>query len=77
MSRTEDGVKTVPLTREVGTFTGCSALALTATGNGLAIREFNARVRADDRVESVLLPIADGLTVARKRPTPARAGARA
>ncbi|MFD3551789.1 O-methyltransferase [Streptomyces goshikiensis] len=48
-----------------------------ATGNGLAIREFNARVRADDRVESVLLPIADGLTVARKRPTPARAGARA
>ncbi|MBX7554403.1 O-methyltransferase [Streptomyces sp. tea 10] len=38
-----------------------------ATGNGLAIRKFNARVRADDRVESVLLPVADGLTVARKR----------
>ncbi|MCX5375102.1 O-methyltransferase [Streptomyces sp. NBC_00091] len=38
-----------------------------AKGNGLAIREFNARVRADDRVESVLLPVADGLTVARKR----------
>ncbi|MGW0426778.1 hypothetical protein ACWDZZ_06870 [Streptomyces sp. NPDC002990] len=31
------------------------------------MREFNAHVRADDRVESVLLPIADGLTLARKR----------
>ncbi|MEU8434012.1 O-methyltransferase [Streptomyces sp. NPDC029216] len=38
-----------------------------ARGNGLAIREFNAHVRADERVESVLLPVADGLTVARKR----------
>ncbi len=37
------------------------------SANGLAIREFNAHVRADDRVESVLLTIADGLTVARKK----------
>ncbi|MBB1254312.1 O-methyltransferase [Streptomyces sp. OF3] len=38
-----------------------------ATGNVLAVREFNARVRADVRVESVMLPVADGLTVARRR----------
>jgi caffeoyl-CoA O-methyltransferase len=31
-----------------------------------AIREFNERVLADTRVESVMLPVADGLTVARK-----------
>jgi caffeoyl-CoA O-methyltransferase len=35
-------------------------------GNGRAIRNFNAHVRADDRVKSVLLPIADGLTIARR-----------
>ncbi|SFR30156.1 caffeoyl-CoA O-methyltransferase [Lentzea waywayandensis] len=35
--------------------------------NGKAIDMFNEHVRADDRVESVLLPIADGLTLARKR----------
>ena len=33
----------------------------------LAIRAFNDTLQADDRVESVLLSIADGLTVARKR----------
>ena len=32
-----------------------------ATGNARAIREFNERVRTDQRVDSVLLPIADGL----------------
>jgi caffeoyl-CoA O-methyltransferase len=37
------------------------------TGNAKAIDEFNDHVRADDRVESVMLPVADGLTVARKR----------
>ncbi|MFD9698092.1 O-methyltransferase [Lentzea sp. NPDC059081] len=37
------------------------------SGNGNAIKEFNAHVRADDRVESVLLTIADGLTFARKK----------
>jgi caffeoyl-CoA O-methyltransferase len=38
-----------------------------ASENGRAIREFNEHVRADDRTESVMLPIADGLTIARKR----------
>ncbi len=33
-----------------------------------AIREFNEKVRDDPRVESVMLPIADGLTLARRRP---------
>lgn len=36
-------------------------------GNAAAINAFNAHVRADQRVESVMLPIADGLTIARKR----------
>ncbi|MGW7417275.1 O-methyltransferase [Streptomyces sp. NPDC054863] len=38
-----------------------------AIGNVRAVREFNAHVRADARVESVMLPVADGLTIARKR----------
>lgn len=46
---------------------GGAAASADAEGNALAIREFNTHVRADDRVESLLLPIADGLTVARKR----------
>ncbi|MBT2407710.1 MULTISPECIES: O-methyltransferase [unclassified Streptomyces] len=46
---------------------GGEAVRADAEGNALAIREFNAHVRSDDRVESVLLPIADGLTLARKR----------
>ncbi|HZE65949.1 MAG TPA: O-methyltransferase [Sporichthyaceae bacterium] len=33
----------------------------------VALREFNDHVLADERVEHVLLPVADGLTVARKR----------
>ncbi len=32
-----------------------------------AIRSFNDRVAADERVDRVMLPIADGLTIARKR----------
>jgi predicted O-methyltransferase YrrM len=32
------------------------------------IRDFNDHARADDRVDLVLLPIGDGLTLARKRP---------
>ena len=44
------------------------AAAPDATGNGKAIQEFNAHVRADDRVESVMLTVADGLTIARKKP---------
>ena len=35
--------------------------------NVLAIRAFNDKVAADPRVESVILPISDGITVARKR----------
>ncbi|WP_036567495.1 O-methyltransferase [Nocardia sp. BMG51109] len=35
-------------------------------GNAAAIDAFNRHVRADDRVDSVMLPIADGLTLARK-----------
>ncbi len=38
-----------------------------ATGNAAAIRAFNAYVLGDDRVESVMLPIADGLTLARRK----------
>ncbi len=33
-----------------------------------AIRRFNDTARADARVESVMLPVADGLTLARKLP---------
>jgi len=38
-----------------------------AEGNVAAIREFNDHVVADARVDAVLLPISDGLTMARKR----------
>ncbi|MFE1771341.1 O-methyltransferase [Streptomyces sp. NPDC059008] len=38
-----------------------------ATGSALAIRAFNDHVVADRRMESVLLTVADGLTLARKR----------
>jgi caffeoyl-CoA O-methyltransferase len=37
-----------------------------ATGPTAAIKEFNERVKADERVESVMLAVADGLTLARK-----------
>jgi caffeoyl-CoA O-methyltransferase len=37
------------------------------TANTPAIAAFNAHVRADDRVETVMLAIADGLTLARVR----------
>jgi caffeoyl-CoA O-methyltransferase len=33
----------------------------------LAIRSFNDKVAADERVESVILTVADGLTLARVR----------
>lgn len=38
-----------------------------ATGSAAHIRRFNDMVRADDRVDDVLLTIADGLTLARKK----------
>ncbi|MEU6170421.1 O-methyltransferase [Streptantibioticus parmotrematis] len=37
-----------------------------ATGGAAAIRAFNDRVLADERVEAVLLSVADGLTLARR-----------
>jgi caffeoyl-CoA O-methyltransferase len=38
-----------------------------ATGPAAAIQAFNTHVSADDRVDSVMLSIADGLTLARRR----------
>lgn len=38
-----------------------------ADANGRAIAEFNAAVAADDRVEQVLVPLRDGVTIARVR----------
>jgi caffeoyl-CoA O-methyltransferase len=38
-----------------------------AGGGAAAIRAFNERVRDDDRVEAVLLTVADGVTLARRR----------
>jgi caffeoyl-CoA O-methyltransferase len=35
--------------------------------NTKAIRAFNDKVAADDRVETVMLPISDGLTICRKK----------
>jgi caffeoyl-CoA O-methyltransferase len=35
--------------------------------SSVRVRAFNAHARADDRVDLVLLPVGDGLTVARKR----------
>lgn len=39
--------------------------------DGLAIDRLNRKLASDPRVESVLLPIADGLHLARKRGNPA------
>ncbi|MGP4003640.1 O-methyltransferase [Streptomyces sp. 8N706] len=38
-----------------------------ATGPAAAIREFNEHVAADTRMESVMLTVADGLTLSRRR----------
>lgn len=38
-----------------------------ATGLAAAIKNFNEHVKADERMESVMLPVADGLTLARRR----------
>ncbi|MYS23550.1 caffeoyl-CoA O-methyltransferase [Streptomyces sp. DvalAA-14] len=38
-----------------------------AGGGAAAIRAFNDRIQADERVDHVLLTVADGLTLARKR----------
>ncbi|MFC0600886.1 O-methyltransferase [Streptomyces palmae] len=39
-----------------------------ATGAAAAIKEFNRHVAADPRTEAVMLTVADGLTLARRRP---------
>jgi caffeoyl-CoA O-methyltransferase len=63
----------VPLVRPGGLILADNALYGGAvaedapTGNALAIKQFNDHVREDHRVESVLLTIADGLIIARKR----------
>lgn len=38
-----------------------------ASGLAAAIRDFNDHVTADERVDSVMVPVADGLTLARRR----------
>lgn len=43
------------------------ALDPAATGRGAAIRAFNDHVSADGRMESLMLTVADGLTLSRKR----------
>jgi caffeoyl-CoA O-methyltransferase len=35
--------------------------------NTEAIRRFNDHLAADERVEAVMLPVSDGITLARKR----------
>ncbi|WP_031082540.1 O-methyltransferase [Streptomyces sp. NRRL WC-3549] len=38
-----------------------------ATGSAAAVKEFNDHVRADARMDSVMLTVADGLTLSRKK----------
>ncbi|MEU9336041.1 O-methyltransferase [Streptomyces sp. NPDC048290] len=45
-----------------------------ARDSARALRAFNARLAADDRFETVVLPIADGLTLARKKDTAQEGG---
>ena len=53
---------------EVGMFTGYSALASEARDLGTtAIRELNDRIAIDERVDRVMLPLADGVTLVRRR----------
>ncbi|MGW0736950.1 O-methyltransferase [Streptomyces sp. NPDC002851] len=44
-----------------------------AGGAAGAMRDFNDRVQEDDRVDSVMLPVADGLTLARRVSSPSGA----
>ncbi|MBB6439701.1 O-methyltransferase [Streptomyces candidus] len=53
-------------------FYGGAAADPEAKGNAAAIRAFNDHVTADARVEQVMLPIADGVTLARKIKTAPR-----
>jgi caffeoyl-CoA O-methyltransferase len=38
-----------------------------ADASAVAIRAFNGRLAGDERVDKVLLPVADGLALVRKR----------
>ncbi|MBX6323471.1 MAG: SAM-dependent methyltransferase, partial [Rhodospirillaceae bacterium] len=42
--------------------------ALDRTPDTEAIRALNAKIRADQRVSACMLPVGDGLTLARRRP---------
>ena len=48
-------------------WSGRVADASVADDDTNALREFNDRIAADDRVDTVMLPLSDGLTLARKR----------
>lgn len=62
----------VPRTRPGGlivvdnTFLHGGVIDPNAGEGAVAVREFNERVQADDRVEAVLISVADGLTLARR-----------
>ena len=63
---------TLPLLRQGGLLLGDNALwsgevVAPTTASGKAIAAFNARVASDPRVDNVLLPVRDGIMVARKR----------
>jgi caffeoyl-CoA O-methyltransferase len=63
---------TLPLLRQGGLLLGDNALwsgevVAPKTASGKAIAAFNARVASDPRVDNVLLPVRDGLMVARKK----------
>ena len=45
---------------------GLPYVGIDRTANGRAIADFNRRVAGDDRVEQVLLPVRDGLTLIRR-----------
>lgn len=38
------------------------------TANTIAVKAFNEQVRSDERVEQVMLPLGDGMTIARTLP---------
>ncbi|MGW0917279.1 O-methyltransferase, partial [Streptomyces sp. NPDC002784] len=49
-------------------FYGGAVVNCSEEGNAAAMRAFNDHARDDSRMETVMLPIADGVTLARKRP---------
>ena len=38
------------------------------TANGIALRKFNTFCKSDDRIDSVLLPVYDGVTLIKWKP---------